>query len=209
MLVEDIINEADPKRSQYKTVVVYGGRFQPPHIGHMKAWKWLKQKFGNAYIATSDKVEPPRSPFNFTEKKAMLMHAGVPSNSIVQVKSPYRADEIVQKLDADNTVLLFAISEKDMEEDPRFAFKPKKDGSPGYFQSYKKNINDLQPLSQHAYIVTVPTFEFKVLDEPMKSATEFRANFAQADDSTQAKMIQDLYGNYSDKIHNLMREKIV
>lgn len=208
MLIEHIINEANPARSQYKTVVIYPGRFQPPHIGHMKAWKWLKDKFGNAYIATSDKVDPPRSPFNFAEKKSLLQFAGVPATSIVQVKNPYQAQEIVSKFDADNTILIFAISEKDMAEDPRFQFGPKKDGSPSYLQNYKKNQADLQPLSKHGYIATVPTFNFNVLGNPMKSATEFRANFAAADDSTQAKMIHDLYGQYSDKIHNLLRAKI-
>lgn len=209
MLIEDIINEANPARSSYKTLALMPGRFQPPHIGHMKAWRWMKENFDDAYVVTSDKVEPPRSPFNFNEKKALFMHAGVPSNKIVQVKNPYRADEIVSKMDPNNTILVFGVSQKDMEEDPRFSFKPKKDGSPSYFQPYKENQADLKPLSEHGYIVVVPTFKFTVLGKPMRSATEFRAEFANADDSKQAKMIEDLYGKYSDKIHNLMREKIV
>lgn len=209
MLIEDIINEADPSRSTYKKVAIYPGRFQPPHIGHMKAWQWLEKEFGDAYVATSDKVDPPRSPFNFNEKKKLLMHAGVPATKIVQVKNPYRADEIVQKLDPDRTVLIFAVSEKDMNEDPRFSFKPKKDGSPSYLQPYAKNKPALEPLSKHGYVATVPTFKFNVLGKPMRSATEFRENFARANDSQQAKMIKDLYGKYSDDIHNLLREKIV
>jgi len=206
MLIEDIITESP---AGYKKLALMPGRFQPPHIGHMQAWKWLNDKFGEAYIVTSDKVDPPRSPFNFAEKKRLHMHAGVTSNRIIQVKNPYRADEIVSKQDPNNTVLLFGISKKDMEEDPRFTFKPKKDGSPSYFQPFKGNESNIKPLSQHGYIVVVPTFPFKVNGKLMKSATEFRSDFAQADDSTQAKMIKDLYGSYDDAIHNLMREKIV
>ena len=209
MLIEDIINEANPARSSYNILALYPGRFQPPHIGHMKAWNWLKQNFDDAYVVTSDKVDPPRSPFNFNEKKALFMHAGVPADKIIQVKNPYRADEIVSKFDPNKTVLVFGVSQKDMEEDPRFSFAPKKDGSAGYLQPYKKNIADLKPLSQHGYVAVVPTFKFNVLGKPMRSATEFRSEFANADESTQAKMITDLYGKYSDKIHNLMREKIV
>ena len=204
MKIFEVISE-----QSMKTVVLYPGRFQPAHIGHKKAWEWLKNEYGNATIVTSDKVDPPRSPFNFQEKKALMMHAGVPQDSIVQVRNPYMASEIVDKLDKDNTVLIFAVSEKDMSEDPRFAFKPKKDGSPGYLQPYKENMNNLKPASQHGYVTTVPTFRFNVLGEPMKSATEFRAQFAQADDTTQAKMIEGLYGSYSDEIHKLMKEKIV
>jgi hypothetical protein len=209
MLVEDIIMEADPARSGYKKIAILPGRFQPPHIGHMKSWQHLRQEFDDAYIATSDKVDPPRSPFNFNEKQSLFMHAGVPSNHIVQVKNPYRADEIVSKFDADNTVIIFGVSEKDMAEDPRFSFGPKKDGSASFLQPYKDNIGRLQPVSTHAYVATIPTYDFKVNGAPMRSATEFRANFAAADDASQAQMIKDLYGRYSDKIHKLMSDKIV
>jgi nicotinamide mononucleotide adenylyltransferase len=192
-----------------KHMVIYPGRFSPPTIGHMKAWQWLNAKYDNATIVTSNKVSPPRSPFNFQEKKALLMHAGVPANAVVQVRNPYRANEIVDSIDQENVVLIFAISKKDMVGNPRFAFKLKKDGSPSYLQSYSKNVNNLKPASQHGYITTVPTFEFDVLGKPIKSATEFRAQFAQADDSTQAEMVKDLYGSYSSEIYKLLKEKIV
>jgi hypothetical protein len=212
MKVHDIILEDSPVTttgSRLQKLVLMSGRYQPPHIGHMQMWKWLTDKFGECYVATSDKVDPPRSPFNFQEKKRLFMFAGVAQDKIVQVKNPYRADEIVSQHDAESTALLFAVSEKDMAEDPRFSFKPKKDGSPSYLQPYKKNQADLKPLSQHGYVVTVPTFSFKVLGKPMRSATEFRSNFANADESTQAKMIQGLYGDYDEGIHQLLREKIV
>lgn len=209
MLIEDIILEADPARTTYKKIGILPGRFQPPHIGHMKAWQWLRKEFNDAYVATSDKVDPPRSPFNFSEKKAMFMAAGVPSNRIVQVKNPYQSAEIVSQFDSNKTIVIFGVSEKDMDEDPRFQFRPKKDGSPGFLQPYKKNMNNLRPVSEHAYVTTVPTFKFNVGGKPMRSATEFRANFAKANDSQQAQMITDLYGKYSDKIHDIMREKIV
>jgi hypothetical protein len=205
MLIEQIIYE----NPGFTKLVLMPGRFQPPHIGHMKAWKHLNDKFGNAYIVTSDKVEPPRSPFTFQEKKRLFMFAGVPTDRIVQVKNPYRADEIVSKFDPEKTVLIFAVSEKDMSEDPRFSFAPKKDGSDSYLQPYKKNIANLQPITKHGYVATVPTFSFNVNGEPMRSATEFRSNFSKADDSTQARMIRDLYGDYDTGVHNLMREKIV
>lgn len=212
MLIRDVIMEDSPldaKKGTMPKLVLYPGRFSPPHIGHMKAWEWLKNEYGNATIVTSDKVDPPRSPFNFQEKKALMMHAGVPQQSIVQVKNPYLAHEIVDTMDKETFVLIFAVSEKDMAEDPRFKFKPKKDGSPSYFQPFKPNQNDLKPASQHGYIATVPTFNFNVLGKPMKSATEFRAQFAQADDDVQAQMIEGLYGSYSDEIHQLMKAKIV
>lgn len=187
------------------TVAIYPGRFQPFHRGHAAVYKWLTTKFDSVFIATSDKVEPPRSPFNFAEKRMLMTHAGIPSSAIVQVKNPYVAKEITDKFVADTTSAVFAVSQKDMEEDPRFQFKPKKDGSPGYYRPYG---GEMQPLSKHGYIIVTPTFNFKVLGEPMKSATEFRRDFSNADLKTQAEMIQDLYGSYDKQVHRLMAEKI-
>lgn len=186
-------------------IAIYPGRFQPFHKGHGMVYKWLKKKYGNVKIVTSDKVEPPRSPFNFQEKLAMMKLAGVNPADVVQVRSPYQPVEATQGLDENNTILLFAVSEKDMAEDPRFAFKPRKDGSPGYLQPLG---DDPRPMSEHGYVVTVPTFDFTVLGEPMRSATELRANFARADTATQKRMIQDLYGAYDPAIHRLMAEKL-
>ena len=186
-------------------VVIYPGRFQPFHRGHASVYQWLANKFDHVFIATSNKVDPPRSPFNFEEKKRMMLLAGVPASAIVQVKNPYAAEEIISKFDPETTVVIFAVSEKDMAEDPRFQFKPKKDGSPGYLQKYG---GEMQPLNKHGYVMTVPTFDFSIAGEPMRSATELRRNFAVADTETQAQMIKDLYGKYDPEIHRLMVSKL-
>jgi hypothetical protein len=211
MLIQDILNEDSPLTSgknTMKKIAILSGRFQPPHIGHMKAWQHLRSEFDDAYIATTGKIALPHSPFDFVEKKSMFMHAGVPSNRIVQVSNPYMASEIVDKFDDKNTIVVFGVSEKDMAEDRRFRFNPRKDGSTGFLQPYRKNMNDLKPISTHAYVAVIPTFKFKVNGAKLRSATEFRAAFTQADDITQAKMITDLYGKYSDKIHALLQAKI-
>ena len=52
----------------------------------------------------------------------MMMLAGVDPNSIVQAKIPYVASEITDRFDPDNTIVIYAVSEKDMTEDPRFDF---------------------------------------------------------------------------------------
>lgn len=188
-------------------LIIYPGRFHPFHKGHASVYNSLVNKFGadKVFIATSDKVTPPKSPFTFEEKKKMMIVAGIPANAIIQTKNPYQAQELVSKYDPADTILMFAVSEKDMAEDPRFTFKPKKDGSPSYFQKAGK---DMQSLDKHGYIIAVPTLSFKVLGKPMKSATEFRSNFAKADNETQKKMVTDLFGKYDAEVHKLMTSKI-
>ena len=189
------------------TVVIYPGRFHPFHKGHKSVYDALVKRFGKnrVYIATSNKVDPPKSPFTFDEKRAMMALTGVDPSRVVQTKNPYQATEITDNFDPQNTTALFAVSDKDMAEDPRFSFKPKKDGSPSYYQPAQK---DMRPMSEHGYIITVPTLQFNVLGKPMRSASEFRANFAVADSETQKAMITDLFGRYDPKTHSTMSQKI-
>tara|TARA_B100000989_G_scaffold141357_1_gene105160 strand:- start:1255 stop:3120 length:1866 start_codon:yes stop_codon:yes gene_type:complete len=189
------------------TVVIYPGRFHPFHKGHKSVYDTLIKRFGKerVFIATSAKVDPPKSPFTFEEKRAMIALTGVDPSRVIQTKSPYQATEITDNYDPQNTIALFAVSDKDMAEDPRFSFKPKKDGSPSYYQPAQK---EMKSLDTHGYIVTVPTLSFTVLGEPMRSASEFRARFAGADEQTQQKMITDMFGKYDQKIHRIMSQKI-
>ena len=190
-----------------KVVAIYPGRFHPFHKGHASVYDFLKRKFNDVYIATSNKVDPPKSPFSFPEKRTMMLAAGIPANAIVQSKQPYRAEEILSKYDPETTAVIFAVSKKDMEEDPRFSFAPKKDGSPSYFQPLNK-VDEMKPFNQHGYITVVPTLDFTVLGQPMRSATELRRDFAKADTDTQKDMITDLYGTYNKGVHQIMANKI-
>lgn len=191
------------------TLVVYPGRFQPFHKGHRAVYEFLVKKYGrdNVYISTSNKVDPPRSPFNFSQKAAFMKVTGIPLDRVIETRDPYRVPELVQHVDP-NTRLIFAVSEKDMAEDPRFSKWTKKDGSPSYFQPMPKSSNEMTGLSTHAYITTVPTFNFTVLGEPMRSATEVRSMFARADADTQRKIITDLFGAYDEHVHSLMTANI-
>ena len=53
----------------------------------------------------------------------MMKLAGVDPNAIVQTKVPYVATEITDRFDPDKTIIVYAVSEKDMAEDPRFNFQ--------------------------------------------------------------------------------------
>lgn len=192
------------------TLVVYPGRFQPFHKGHKAVYDWLVKHYGrdNVYIATSNKVEQPKSPFSFSDKAQFMALTGVHLNRVVETSQPYRALELVSKFNPQTTRLLFAVSEKDMAEDPRFASFTKKDGTPAYFQPMPQNPDQMVTLDQHAYILVVPTVNFTVLGKPMRSATEVRAQFAGANPETQKKIVQDLFGRYSEEVLHIMQTKL-
>ena len=192
------------------TLVVYPGRFQPFHKGHRAVYDYLVKKFGrdHVYIATSNKVEPPKSPFNFSDKVKFIALTGVPLDRVVESTQPYRALEITEKYNPDTTRLIFAVSQKDMEEDPRFKTWVKKDGTPTYFQPMPDNQNNMQTLNKHGYIMVVPTFPFTILGEPMVGATQIRAKFANSDPDTQKAIVQDLFGKFDSEVLQILQTKL-
>ena len=192
-----------------KYLIIYPGRFQPFHMGHKMVYDYLVKNYRSSpvYISTSNKVELPKSPFNFAEKKIMMETTGVPSDRIVLTKNPYQALEITANYAPEKTVLVFAVSEKDMAEDPRFSFSPKKDGSPSYLQPFSGQ-EEYQPFSKHGYVIVSETFPFTVAGKPATGATQIRDLYANADGETRMKIISDLYGKFDQDIYNLMNEKL-
>jgi len=115
MFIRDLFEEPQQRR----LVVIYPGRFQPFHQGHKDVFTTLQAKFGrnNVFIATSNKVALPKSPFSFTDKVALMNAAGVANNFIVETAEPYKLGTYPESLSFDprNTVVLFALGAPDME----------------------------------------------------------------------------------------------
>jgi hypothetical protein len=151
------------------TIGIYPGRFQPPHRGHVKLYDYVKKIVGpdNAYVATSDKVDPVKSPLNFKEKQHIWTRHGVPIDKVVKVVNPYKSEEITHKFNPKQTAAVFFLSKKDAD---RIPFQ-RKDGQPAYFQPYKGNENKLLPFEQHSYIAVSPTYK---IDGKIISGTTVR-----------------------------------
>ena len=193
-----------------KVVAIYPGRFHPFHKGHASSFKQLAQKFGldNTYLAISAKQEQPKSPFSSQDRAKMAVALGIPSKNILAVRNPYAAQEYIDQLnlDPEQTALIFGVSKKDMEgepalgipPDPRFGFKPKKDGSPSYLQPFNKSKVD--PMSQHGYIMSTDVAEFPIAGKSMRDASAIRNAYAGADNKTKMRILKDLYGDAADKM---------
>lgn len=192
-----------------KSVVIYPGRFHPFHKGHGFVYQQLIKKYPNAdvYVATSQKTELPKSPFTFDQKAAMMVAAGIPNDKIVAVKNPYMAVEIMANYPLDSTSLIFAVSKKDMLIDPRFSFKPKKDGSPSYFQPLE-SVRSPEAANVHGYIDTIDTKVFNVLGNKTTSASQIRQLYAQSSEADRKQIIVDLYGKFSPQIYKIFNSVI-
>jgi len=195
-----------------KVFVIYPGRFHPFHAGHKGVYNYLSTKFGgnDVYITTTGVVELPKSPFSFDEKKEMMMATGIPPNKILNVKNNYNLQSVSSQIpiNVERDSIIFAVSQKDMAEDPRFKNFVKKDGSPSYLQPMPKNESKLEPAIKHGYLITVPTTDFTVLGLPARSASQLRSQYSTLKPEQQKAFIVDLFGSYNPKIHKILNNKL-
>ncbi len=195
-----------------KVFVIYPGRFHPFHAGHKGVYNYLSTKFGgnDVYITTTGVVELPKSPFSFDEKKEMMMATGIPPNKILNVKNNYNLQSVSSQIpiNVERDSIIFAVSQKDMAEDPRFKNFVKKDGSPSYLQPMPKNESKLEPAIKHGYLITVPTTDFTVLGLPARSASQLRSQYSTLNPEQQKSFIVDLFGSYNPKIHKILNNKL-
>lgn len=195
-----------------KVFIIYPGRFHPFHAGHKGVYNYLSTKFGgnDVYITTTGVVELPKSPFSFDEKKEMMMATGIPANKILNVKNNYNLQSVSNQIpiNIERDSIIFAVSQKDMAEDPRFKSFVKKDGSPSYLQPMPKNESKLEPAIKHGYLITVPTTDFTVLGSPARSASQLRSQYSTLNPEQQKAFIMDLFGSYNPKIHNILNNKL-
>jgi len=170
-----------------KKIVIMPGGFHPFHAGHMALYNAAREAFPSADVFVAATDDTSGRPFPFKTKKFLAQQAGVPGNRFIQVKSPFRAEEITQMYDPNDTALIFVRSEKDAQKPPQ-AGGVKKDGSAAYLQPYKRN--GLEPFSRHGYMAYLPTVQF---GPGMTSATEIRAKWPEMRPEEKIGLVKVLY----------------
>lgn len=197
-----------------KQVIIYPGRFQPMLSHHAEVYSQLQSQFPEAdvYIGTSDKVESGKSPFTFKEKQLIAQAHGIDPSKILQAKRPYHKDDY--PFDEDNTVIIFAVGEKDMD---RFPFSNvnsetgldmmvKDNSKPKYYQKINTYRTDPKPMAERGYITLAPTIS---VDNEVASASAFRDALKNAPDKESAEQVYTKqFGNFDPKIFELIYGKI-
>jgi len=197
-------------------VVIYPGRFQPMLSHHAEVFKQLHAQFPDAevYIGTSDKVEAPKSPFNFKEKQAIATAHGIPANRVLSVTRPYHQEDYAKYFDPNSTIIIFAVGEKDLDRFPFNNVDPntgldmtvRGEARPKYYQKINTLKADPRPMSERGYITLAPTI---MTGNEVASASAFRDALKSAPDKEAAKAVfQKQFGQYDDKIFNLIYSKV-
>lgn len=172
-----------------KQLVIIPGGFHPFHAGHMSLYNAAKQVFPQAdvYVAATDDTSVRPFPFAIKEKLAKL--AGVDPEHFVQVKSPFRAQEITSKYDPETTQLIFVRSSKDKDKPPQPGGN-KKDGTPSYLQPIIAANKKPQPMNKHGYMAYLPTIEFA---SGLTSASEIRGSWPHLESPAKIKLVNTIY----------------
>jgi len=197
-------------------VIIYPGRFQPMLPHHAEVFRKLQSEHPDAevYIATANKVEAGKSPFDAQEKLSiMTQQHDIPQDRIIIAagNNLYNKDSYIDAFSpAEEHSLFFAVGEKDMQSgDARFQFKPLKDGSKSYLQNGEDviNTNNAQPMVRHGYVIQAPNVPG--ISGDVASASAFRSALLSAPDLDSAKETYTRYmGEFNQEIFNLVYDKI-
>ena len=161
-----------------KTIGIYPGNFQPAHRGHVLAYKKFRQIAGmDVFVITTDRTPIPDAPLNFGEKENIWVRHGVPASHIVKVNNWMKPIEVFSRVSTSHTNVIFALTEKE-ESEIKKQKRPQSDttsvgqehnqndlhsaeswvnpdGSLNYFQPYKGNEHNMEPLNKHGYVVII------------------------------------------------------
>jgi hypothetical protein len=170
-----------------KQLVVMPGGFHPFHAGHAALYQSAREAFPGAEVYVAATNDTSTRPFPFAVKEKLAKLAGVDPGHFVQVKSPFRADEITQKFNPEDTQLIFVRSDKDANKPPQ-AGGVKKNGEPAYLQPYNQAAT--APMNQNAYMAYLPTVEF---GPGMTSATEIRTAWPKLNEKRKTALVMSLY----------------
>jgi len=170
-----------------KIVVVYPGRFQPAHAGHVAVYRQLQKQFGrdNVYIGTSNKTDPDRSPLSFKQKQQIWARHGVDQSQVLNINQPYKADAVAQAIgkDFEDFVFIAAVGKKDSS----------RLSGGKYFEQLKRPKTDgLKTADEGGYYYIVPNVK---LSGAVLSATDIRALLRQPKlDKTDVAKLQKMTG---------------
>jgi len=170
------------------TIVIMPGGFHPFHAGHASLYQSARRAFPDAEVYVAATNDTSSRPFPFAVKEKLAKLAGVEPGHFVQVKSPFRAEEITSRFDPETDHLIFVRSEKDADKQPQ-AGGVKKNGEPAYLQPLL-GAKRLEPFARHAYMAYLPTVEF---GPGMTSATEIRTAWPTLNNKRKTALVMSLY----------------
>ena len=183
-------------------IVLFPGNFQPMGQHQREEYQRLCRKFGkdNVIVVTDDKIDQQKHPFSFDEKVTIMKRHGV--KNLEKALNPFYPTEIISKMDESNTVLIIAVSSKNISK-----LKPIKKLT-RYNGSGKLTIRDIQ--NPYVYYVVTNDVDY---DIPSIGKLNFK-NIQKALGDRDAKLSElksrfiSIFGWFDAKIFNMVIHKM-
>lgn len=177
-----------------KIIAIYPGRFQPFGPHHKEVYDFLKKRFDDVFVVTSNKQGGSRHPMNFSQKKKHIQKMGIPSSAIKMERQPYIPKGILKKYDEDTTAVVFAVGEKD---------EGRLSGGK-YFMPYRKNYMRLTGFKEHGYTLQAPHISVKVGGQEISGTTMRKLLGSEKYDiEIKKKFFKKMFGYFDPKTFSL------
>lgn len=226
MFIADLFEDAT--KPGLGLVVIYAGRFQPFHLGHQAVFAQLQGKYGRdrVWIATSNKTDAGKSPFNFADKQQLMHAAGVPADRILEITDNLYSMESYKNIlgfDPERTAFVVAVGAPDRDRlNPDSVIKrDQKDkttgavirpaGSPGYFKTLQ-NHADVLPAAEHGYVIIVPEVQKAIVingqEVDVSHGTECRNlwNAVRNQPKLRTEFLKQLYGRSTPELIHIFNK---
>jgi hypothetical protein len=183
-------------------IVLFPGNFQPMGQHQREEYQRLCRKFGkdNVIVVTDDKIDRQKHPFSFDEKVTIMKRHGV--QNIQNALNPFYPTELISKLDETNTVLIIAVSSKNISKLKQIKRLTRYNGSA------KLTIRDIQ--NPYIYYMITNDVDY---DIPSVGKLNFK-NIQKALGDRDAKLSElksrfiSIFGWFDAKIFNMVIHKM-
>ena len=138
-----------------KIIGIYPGQFQPPHRGHLAAYKRLQQySRENTFVITTDYDPTINAPLHFGDKEQILTRLGISSNRIKKVTKLIdpethkfiQPEEILRDFDEKTTTVIYALQSSVAKNLLKHS---------DYYKSVIGVGGKYEPYKKHSYILIV------------------------------------------------------
>lgn len=183
-------------------VVLFPGNFQPMGQHQREEYQRLCRKFGvdNVFVVTGDMIDQQKHPFSFDEKVQIMKRHGI--KNIKRATNPFMPNEVLEDFDESNTVVIFAVSPKNLKKLREYKRLTKYNGS------NKLPMKDIQNPYLH-YIITnvvkyeIPSFGLMNFDNIKKALGDREAKLTEL----KSRFIA-VFGWFDAKIFNMVISKM-
>jgi hypothetical protein len=185
-----------------EVIVLFPGKFQPMGQHQRSEYLRLCDKFGkdNVIVVTDDNIDLQKHPFSFEEKIKIMKRHGV--ENIKKSKNPFIPKDVISKFDESNTVLIIAVSKKNLLELKRIKRLTKYNGSPNL------TIKDVQ----NPYIYYLITNEVDYVIPHVGSMNADNIIKAFVDKTAKLSELKSrfifIFGWFDEKIFNMVMSKL-